>query len=210
MVTPVDVEELEKLLQDSNYDPEKSQRLVEGFRSGFTLGYEGRQDVKITSPNLKFSIGDEIELWNKVMTEVKELRYAGPFEKILFEEGYIQSPIRLVPKDNGTSTRLIFHLSYPRTGDSVNSGIPFNKCTVKYPDFDEAVKLCLQEGKGCYMGKSDMSSAFRHVPMAGSQWWLLVMKAIHPTSGEMKYFVDKCMPYVCLSAVLYFRLFQMQ
>ena len=107
LVTPVDVEELEKLLQDSNYDPEKSQRLVEGFRSGFTLGYEGRQDVKITSPNLKFSIGDEIELWNKVMTEVKELRYAGLFEKILFEEGYIQSPIRLVPKDNGTSTRLI-------------------------------------------------------------------------------------------------------
>ena len=66
---------------------------MEGFRFGFTLGYEGRQDVKITSPNLKVSIGDEIELWNKVMKEVKELRYAGPFEKIPFEDGYIQSPI---------------------------------------------------------------------------------------------------------------------
>ena len=48
LVTPVNVEELEKLLQDSNYDQEKTKRLVEGFRFGFTLGYEGRQDVKIT------------------------------------------------------------------------------------------------------------------------------------------------------------------
>ena len=40
-----------------------------------------------------------------------------------------------------------------------------------------------------------MSSAFRHIPMVGSEWWLLVMKAIHPTSGEVKYFVDKCMSF---------------
>ena len=106
-----------------------------------------------------------------------------------------KSPIGLVPKDKGKKTRLIFHLSFPKDGDSVNSGIPHEKCTVKYPDFDEAVKLCLNEGVGCYIGKSDMSSAFRHVPMAPSQWWLLVMKATHPQTGKMYYFVDKCLPF---------------
>ena len=90
---------------------------------------------------------------------------------------------------------MIFHLSYPRDGDSVNSGIPKECCSVKYPDFDEAVKLCLKEGVGCSIGKSDMSSAFRHVPLAKGQWWLLVMKAQHPVSKKWFYFVDKCLPF---------------
>ena len=110
-------------------------------------------------------------------------------------EYFVQSPIGLVPKDKGLKTRLIFHLSYPKDGDSVNSGIPHEECTVKYPDFDEAVKLCLQEGVGCSVGKSDMSSAFRHVPMAKDQWWLLVMKATHPVTKKVFYFVDKCLPF---------------
>ena len=61
--------------------------------------------------------------------------------------------------------------------------------------FDEAVKLCLQEGRGCHIGKSDMSSAFRHVPMAPDQWWLLVMKAEHPKTVKTWFFVDKCLPF---------------
>lgn len=100
-----------------------------------------------------------------------------------------------MPKDKGTKTRLIFHLSYPKDGNSVNSGIPKSKSSVKYPDFDEAVKLCLKEGINCKMGKSDLSSAFRHVPIAKNQWWLLVMKAEHPVTKEGKYFMDKCLPF---------------
>ena len=57
------------------------------------------------------------------MTEVQAKRYTGPYEKVPYEF-FIQSPIGLVPKDKGKKTRLIFHLSYPRDGDSVNSGIP--------------------------------------------------------------------------------------
>ena len=187
LVTPANVEELEKLLQDSNYDQEKTKRLVEGFRFGFTLGYEGRQDVKITSPNLKVSIGDEIELWNKVMKEVKELRYAGPFEKIPFEDGYIQSPIGLVPKDNGTSTRLIFHLSYPRVGvTSVNHNTP--RDTVQYLDIVKAIKLCLKEGRNCSCSKSDWKSAFRNFPILKKHWKFLVMKVRSPIDKKMVLF----------------------
>ena len=147
-----------------------------------------------TAPNLKLRIGNKTELWNKVMDEVKLGRFAGPFESPPFEH-FVQSPIGLVPKDKGQKMRLIFHLSYPRDGDSVNSGIPCSECTVKYPEFDEAVKLCLNEGVGCYIGKSDMSSAFRHVPMARDQRWLLVMKAEHPCTGKIMYFIDKCLPF---------------
>ena len=131
------------------------------------------------------------------MKEVQEGRYAGPFEHIPFEN-YIQSPIGLVPKDGGKKTRLIFHLSHPRDtekGISVNGATPEHLTTVKYLEFDDAVKLCIQEGKGCAIGKSDMTSAFRHLGMSKKFWKFLVMKAQDPRNNKWYYFVDKCMPF---------------
>ena len=57
------------------------------------------------------------------MKEVKEERYAGPFSEPPFTE-FIQSPIGLVPKDNGKATRLIFHLLYPKDSVSINLATP--------------------------------------------------------------------------------------
>ena len=111
----VDVDKLQQLLDQTNYDPVKTAYLVQGFKNGFDLGYRGDEDVKITSPNLELRVGSEVILWNKVMKEVKLRRYAGPYKNIPFDN-YIQNPIGLVPKDNGRDTRLIFHLSYPRSG----------------------------------------------------------------------------------------------
>ena len=194
LITPVDSDKLKYLLQQSNYDKNETEYLTQGFKYGFAVEYEGAREVCKTAPNLKLRIGDPIQLWNKVMLEVQKGRYAGPFDKPPFDN-FIQSPIGLVPKDKGAKTRLIFHLSYPRTGQSVNSEIPKEQCTVKYPAFDEAVQLCIQAGRGCSMGKSDMSSAFRHVPIKMSDWNLLVMKAVNPIDGKTYWFVDKCLPF---------------
>ena len=102
--TPVDIDALEFLLLDAGYDKQKSQFLINGFRNGFDLGYRGNQQVNLTAPNLKFVIGDETVLWNKVMQEVMLHRYAGPFDSIPFKH-YIQSPIGLVPKDGGQKVK---------------------------------------------------------------------------------------------------------
>ena len=87
------------------------------------------------------------------MKEVKDKRFAGPFLDPPSSISYSPS-IGLVPKDKGTKTRLIFHLSHPRrdkqgkvSNESVNAGILKEDCSVQYPAFDEAVKLCLREGK---------------------------------------------------------------
>ena len=166
IVTPVSYEKLNDLLIEVGYNEQKRKFLVDGFKYGFSLQYQGPlKDCQRTASNLKLRVGSKLELWNKVMNEVELGRYAGPYEEPPFE-AFVQSPIGLVPKDKGLKTRLIFHLSYPREGDSVNSGIPHEKCTVKYPEFDEAVEICLKEGRNCKIGKSDMSSAFRHVLMA--------------------------------------------
>ena len=194
--TPVNHDVLESLLKQSNFDKSETEFLIDGFKNGFSIGYEGPEDVKITSPNLKFrEVGSPIELWNKVMKEVKEERYAGPFQSIPFDT-YIQSPIGLVPKDGGKNTRLIIHLSYPRNGLSfVNANTPKDKCSVLYPNFNEAIQLCLRHGKNCNIAKSDMKSAFRNLGIKPSHWKFLVMKAVSPVDGKTYYFVDKCLPF---------------
>ena len=194
--TPVNYRALDYLLKDTSYDESETKFLVQGFKNGFDLGYRGSIKIQLKAPNLKFTIGDEIELWNKVMGEVREKRYAGPFDTIPFQH-FIQSPIGLVPKEGGAKTRFIFHLSYPRGEQklSVNSNTPPDMSTVKYPDFSEAVLLCIRAGPGCAAAKSDLSAAFRHLGILKSQWCLLVMKAKDPLQKKWKYFVDKCMPF---------------
>ena len=191
--TPVEVEVLEDLLKRSSYDKKETEFLIDGFKNGFSIGYAGPEKVKIRSPNLKFRlVGDPTTLWNKVIKEVKEKRYAGPFKDIPFEY-YIQSPIGLVPKDGGKDTRLIFHLSYPRGNQkiSVNANTPEEICSVNYPDFNDAVQLCIKAGKG----KSDMKSTFRNLGIKKQHWKFLIMKAVSPIDGMTYYFVDKCLPF---------------
>ena len=175
IITPVNVRAYERLLRNTGYNADKTRFLVEGFRDGFSLEYKGPRRIARKAKNLLLRVGNKVELWNKEMTEVQAERYAGPFEEVPYRY-FIQSPIGLVPKDKGKKTRLIFHLSYPKTGDSVNSAIPEDKCSVKYPDFLDAVKLCLKAGKGCACAKSDMSMAFRNVPMNKKSWRYLILK----------------------------------
>ena len=194
IVTLVKVKTYARLLEEAGYDKEKSDFLVQGFTKGFSLCYEGPSKVRQKSPNLKFTVGSPTELWNKIMVEVEAKRYAGPFKKVPYKY-YIQSPVGLVPKDKGKKTRLIFHLSYPRTGSSVNSCIPEELCSVKYPDFMDAVDMCMQVGEECYCAKSDMSMAFRNIPLDKKSWCYLILKASHPITGKVFYFVDKCLPF---------------
>ena len=43
---------------------------------------------------------------------------------------------------------------------SVNSDTPKELCSVKFNDLFGAVEMCIKEGKGYFIAKSDMHSAF--------------------------------------------------
>ena len=196
MITPVKPAMLQKLLNETSYNPVKTKYLVDGFTEGFEIGYEGPTDIQMVSENLELNgLGDRVTLWNKVMKEVKLKRYAGPFTSIPYKN-YIQSPIGLVPKDNGKDVRLIFHLSHPRKGtESVNFNTPKEKCRVRYPEFSKAIELCLAAGRSCKLSKSDFKSAFCNVGLKSSQWKWLIMKADSPFNRKTYFFVDKCLPF---------------
>ena len=215
----MNVDHFQELLIQSNYDHNETTKLTEGFRQGFRLEYTGQQkNIQQNSPNLPFTMGDKKELWNKIMKEVQLARYAGPFQNPPFTD-FIQSPIGLVPKDGGRATRLIFHLSHPRIKPfkdrpqpqqrSINANTDKEKTTVHYPDFDDAVRMCLKLGgeEVVYFGKSDFKSAFRHLGIHPDDWMLLVMKAESPLDGKYYYFVDKCLPFGASISCAHFQSF---
>ena len=211
IVMPIDVNKLEALLVDSKYSSEETKFLVDGFRNGFDIGYKGTKLRQSEAKNIPFTVGNKTEMWNKIMKEVEAKRVAGPFETIPFTN-YIQSPIGLVPKA-GNKTRLIFHLSFDFTlkntekredCKSVSAGTPHEMCTVRYNDLDSAIENCLQVSQEAwvtngtrviYLGKTDLSSAFRVLPMKKYFFCWLIFKAEDPADGKIKYFVDKCLPF---------------
>ena len=143
-------------------------------------------------------MGDKHDLWEKIMKEIKLKRYAGPFDEVPFDN-FIQSPIGLVQKDGGRQTRLIFHLSYDfKAGNkSLNFHTLKDKCTVKYNDIDYAVKLSFiwRGSDGIFYTKTDLKSAFHILGLSLESFKWLVMKAEDPSMGEIKYFIDKCLPF---------------
>ena len=149
------------------------------------------------------------------MKEVEAKRFAGSFDEVPYEY-FIQSPVSLVPKVGG-KTRLIFNLSYKfdetLTGISLNEGTLRDICTVRYNDLDVANNNCLRISKEAlvtgdseviFLGKTDLTSAFRVLPCKCKCFCLLILKAEDPAYGKFKYFVDKCLPFgTNISCALY-------
>ena len=222
-MTPLKVDIYEDLLKQSGYDSNETEFLVDSFRNGFDIGYDGPTERTSQSDNIPLTIGTKVDLWNKIMKEVKAKRVAGPFEQIPYDN-YIQSPIGLVPKASN-KTRMIFHLSYNfnnnpsgnPSGKSVNACTPREICTVRYNDLDVAVGMCLELCKQfessddqvfpvIFLGKMDLSSAFRVLPLKIKCFCWLIFKAEDPDDGIVKYFVEKCLPFgASISCVHYQR-----
>ena len=140
------------------------------------------------------------------MKEVKVGRMVDPFDKVPFEN-YIQSPIGLVPK-KGNKTRLIFHLSFTfgegPSNSSVNGATPKEDCSVKYNHLDTAICNCIEVArqaqqlfglKDIFLGKTDLSNAFRVLPLRIASICWLVLKAQDPEDKKWKFFMDKCLPF---------------
>lgn len=192
IVTPVIADELGTLLKETNYPKDDTEFLVKGFKYGFSLGYEGPKNRRTLSRNHKLRAGNSSVLWNKIMKEVKVGRMTGPHDFPPYQS-FIQSPITLIPKkgsessDPLESTRLIFDLSYP-AGESLNDYTPQHLKSVDYPLFDQSIRMCLKQGKGCFLSKTDGKSAFLMLPLAPDQFRWVVMMCRYPLTGRKYYF----------------------
>ena len=136
------------------------------------------------------SVHDNLQIVNKMISVELHLgRVAGPFLRPPFTD-LVVSPLGLVPKKEAGAFRLIHDLSFPK-GDSVNGGIPREYCSVSYEGYDYFVSMLAEVGRGCFIAKADIESAFRIIPISPVDYHLL---------GFMindQYFYDRCLPMGC-------------
>jgi hypothetical protein len=99
----------------------------------------------------------------KLAKEISQGRIAGPFHELPFVNMHI-SPIGVVPQKEVGQYRLIHNLSYP-TDKSINDHIPDEIKPVHYSSIDDAIDIILNVGPNVTMAKTDISNAFRIIPI---------------------------------------------
>lgn len=166
---------------------EVAAELVRGFEEGFHLHYEGPREA-FECKNLKSAFTNPEQLRDKLQSEIDLGRIAGPFNERPFSNLRV-SPIGLVPKKSG-GWRMITNLSYPKNF-SVNDFIDPSLTATYYTSFDKAIETVQRLGVGAWLGKKDIKSAFRLLPMHPDDYVLLGMKF------QNKYYIDKCLPMGC-------------
>ena len=86
----------------------------------------------------------------------------------------ISSPLGFVPNPDGT-WRKIHHLSFPESL-SVNDYISADTAYIYYVSFLNVLEMVQKAGKGCFILWRHMKDAFRMIPVAPHQRWLLAFE----------------------------------
>jgi hypothetical protein len=183
------------------YDLVKAHYLVDGFMFGFSLDFQG-PSLNNRSSNLVSASQRPQVVGQKLAREIALGRVVGPFSTPPppFSPDFNVSPIGLQPKKIPGDFRLIHHLSHP-PGNSVNFFIPQELSSVQYTPISAAISSIQAMGRGCFLAKSDIKSAFRLIPLHPSVYPLLGM------SWQGKYYFDRCLPMGASSSCAIFECF---
>ena len=196
-LTPIRLDRMLQLLR--NYgDRDAATRIADGFRFGFRLGFKGER-VAVDARKLISAKQHARELMAKLLKEIKLGRIVGPFTTPPISK-FRFSPVGVVPKKTPGDFRMIKYLSAPR-GASVNDHIDPQECGVNYSTFDDAVDLITRLGQGAFMGKADIQSAFRLLPVHPDDFELLSMRI------NGLYYYDRCLPMGCSASCAIFERF---
>ena len=159
--TPVLTSRLLHYLQD--YDPHLRRYIINGFKYGFRLHAENNIKTQATK-NSAIANKHPEAVSQKLAKELAKGNIAGPFKTSPFADFQI-SPLSLRQKNDGSGWRLLHDLSYPYDDTSVNQSIPEDFKHVTYSSVHDAINIIQRIGKGSYMAKADIASAFTLVPI---------------------------------------------
>ena len=184
--TPVNVDQLENALK-SYPDRLFVQKLCTELREGAKIGYMGPRTSK-KSRNLPSANRNPDTIHSNLAKEVELGRTAGPFDNP-------PPPLPKLPSFPywpGTKKKKNSLASF--VGCSINSSISKEDYSLQYTTIDNAIHAIQALGKGTFMAKTDIQSAFRLFPVHPEDWELLGMK------WEGKYYYDKVLPFGLRSA----------
>ena len=153
------------------YDPVLKTKVLNNIKDGVSLNCSLIDDnLHSDIYNHPSAIENRTAVSEKLAKELSQNRIAGPFKEK--PEGLLLSPLAAVPKKNSNSIRLIHDLSHPRSSN-INNHIPREYSKVNYETLDDCLKIISTLGCGALIGKSDVSSAFRILPVCKYDYRLL-------------------------------------
>ena len=162
---------------------------------GAQLGYTGPPQ-SIISENLASSLAEPSIITNKLRSDI-QLGRASPCQSS--PPPYICSPLGLAPKSDG-GWRRIHHLSFPE-GNSVNSHIPTDWAYLRYTSLENIFTMVRHVGRGAIIVKKDLKDAFRMIPVAYDQRWLLGFQ------WDGQFYHENCLPFGLRTSPFIFNLF---
>jgi hypothetical protein len=170
--------------------------LINGIlKYGCLLGYTGEK-VKKGCKNLSTADLDPEAMSRMLAGDIVLKRVQ---ETSIDEFPLRLSPLGFVPKATG-GLRRIHHLSSPRASGT-NAGIDSEHAYLAYARVQDVITDIITAGKGCFIIKRDMEAAFRNIPVAAQDQWLLGFK------WDGKVFKERCLPFGLRTAPMLFNLF---
>ena len=107
-----------------------------------------------------------------ILKELEKGFLTGPFNDIPFKT-YRINPVGIVESKYSHKKRMIVDLSAPHEDDlnpSLNELIDKEEFSLQYVTIDHAVKIIKRCGQGSWLCKTDISDAFKLIPIAPSLW----------------------------------------
>lgn len=165
---------------------------MSGFTNGFPLKFDGpEQDLH--SENSTSAKHNPQIIEKTIQYELSLNRISGPYDSPPLQN-FKSSPLAIREKKHSGKYRMLHNLSYPYDAHSVNHNISRQFTTVTYSSVKDAVAAINACQPTAYMAKTDLSEAYRQVPIHPSDYHLTGF------SWNEKYYYDKCLPQGCSSS----------
>ena len=188
ITAPLDWIEWDKALA-AHPDQQFREYIVNAIKEGFRLGFDYSKSCNGAPRNMATHAPI---IRDYLAEECAQGRVAGPFDPG-HPPGVQVSKFGVIPKSTPGKWRLIVDLSSP-DGASVDDGIGEEACSLSYVTVDDAAREVLRQGVGSLLGKVDIKSAYRVVPVHPDDRWLLGMQ------WEGALYIDKTLPFGLRSA----------
>ena len=169
--TPIDIDALARELT-SHPDKDFVSYLLNGLSFGFDTGFLSRPEVPYICKNLLTARRDPSAVRELIDKELSKGFLRGPFEQIPYEN-YRINPVGIAQHKYSKKKRLIVDLSAPHNNDnhpSLNSLIDKDSHSLQYVRIDDAIKVIRQIGPGALLVKTDISDAFKLLPIHPDLW----------------------------------------
>ena len=170
-VSRINISKLQKFLAEH---PDKNfvSYLIHGLKHGFHTDFKVLPTKPLECKNL-LSARSQPQVTSKlIQDEVNKGFLAGPYSIMPFEIFRV-NPIGVAECKYSKKKRLIVDLSAPHNDPknvSLNDLIDKSEFSLQYVAIDQAIKLVKRNGKGSWLCKTDISDAFKLLPIHPSLW----------------------------------------